>query len=300
MLDYIRIARPDHWIKNVFAIPGLVFGSIFAENSKNLNLSALLLVAIILCTASSANYTINEWLDRFSDLSHPEKYTRPAAQGRVKFSLVITQYFTLIGLSTYTAHILGDEFLALTITFLILGLIYNVEPFRTKDRMYLDVISESANNPVRFLFGWALVSDSIPPSSALLGYWTAGTFLMTMKRYGEKKQLMVQLNSNLNAIEIYRPSLARYSLPQLFSISIFCAILTSAFLGIFMSKYSEFLVVTLPSLAYCFIEYFRIAERENSPAQHPENLYKETRLLFGAGSFLFLSILAVLLERSIA
>ncbi len=25
MKNYIRIARPDHWIKNIFVIPGIVF-----------------------------------------------------------------------------------------------------------------------------------------------------------------------------------------------------------------------------------------------------------------------------------
>jgi len=30
-----------------------------------------------------------------------------------------------------------------------------VPPIRTKDRVYLDVISESANNAVRLVLGWA-------------------------------------------------------------------------------------------------------------------------------------------------
>ena len=50
-----------------------------------------------------------------------------------------------------------------------MGILYNVEPIRTKDRAYVDVLSESINNPLRFLLGWsAIVSDVLPPSSVLL------------------------------------------------------------------------------------------------------------------------------------
>ena len=37
---------------------------------------------------------------------------------------------------------------------------YNVKPFRFKDIVYLDVIIESLNNPIRFL-GWFIVVDKL-------------------------------------------------------------------------------------------------------------------------------------------
>jgi len=47
---------------------------------------------------------------------------------------------------------------------LIMGVVYNVEPLRSKDKPYLDVISESVNNPIRFLVGWfVLAPEAIPP-----------------------------------------------------------------------------------------------------------------------------------------
>jgi len=296
MRDYLSIARPDHWIKNIFSIPGAIFAIIFSTELKRFTIIDLLFIAFILCFASSANYTINEWLDRFSDMNHPVKFDRPAAQGRIKLKWVVVQYSCLVFLSTFFAFLMGTKFVILLIIFLVLGILYNVKPFRTKDRIFLDVISESANNPIRFLFGWFCITDGIPPSSALIGYWTAGTFLMTMKRYGEKKQLMNQLGANSEAIFRYRPSLGHYTLNQLFEIALFCSICTSAFLGIFMMKYSEFLVITIPSLAFCFVEYFKIAEKEDSPAQNPELLYKESRLILASGSFLVLSIVGIYIE----
>ena len=35
-----------------------------------------------------------------------------------------------------------------------MGCLYNIPPIRTKDHAYVDVLSESINNPIRFLVGW--------------------------------------------------------------------------------------------------------------------------------------------------
>ena len=34
-----------------------------------------------------------------------------------------------------------------------MGIIYNVKPIRSKDIVFIDVLSESVNNPLRFLLG---------------------------------------------------------------------------------------------------------------------------------------------------
>jgi hypothetical protein len=41
--------------------------------------------------------------------------------------------------------------------FALQGIVYNVRPLRTKDKPYLDVISESINNPLRLTIGWAMI-----------------------------------------------------------------------------------------------------------------------------------------------
>lgn len=64
----------------------------------------------------------------------------------------------------------------------VMGLVYNVEPLRTKDIPVLDVLSESVNNAIRLLAGWFMVSgDTLPPLSLIAGYWMGGAFLMGIK-----------------------------------------------------------------------------------------------------------------------
>jgi len=55
-------------------------------------------------------------------------------------------------------------FLASAVWLWVMGIAYNVPPLRTKEWPYLDVLSESINNPIRLLLGWfALVSVRFPP-----------------------------------------------------------------------------------------------------------------------------------------
>ena len=53
-----------------------------------------------------------------------------------------------------------------------MGCFYNIPPARTKDVPYLDVLTESINNPLRMLLGWyAVTSVLVPPVSLLVSYW---------------------------------------------------------------------------------------------------------------------------------
>ena len=71
-----------------------------------------------------------------------------------------------------------------------MGILYNVRPFRLKEVVFLDVIVESFNNVLRFLFGWQIIlTNTIPPSSLLIMFWTGGAFLMTVKRLAEYRTI---------------------------------------------------------------------------------------------------------------
>ena len=75
MKKYIRIARPDHWIKQLFIFPGCLFALLLA-NSENIyqdRIWKVVLGFIATCFIASANYVINEWLDAEFDKFHPTK-----------------------------------------------------------------------------------------------------------------------------------------------------------------------------------------------------------------------------------
>ncbi len=78
---YISIARPTHWVKHIFIIPGIVGAVILVRDVENGFLTRCVLGFTSACLIASANYVINEWLDAMLDLHHPLKCQRPGAKG---------------------------------------------------------------------------------------------------------------------------------------------------------------------------------------------------------------------------
>ena len=189
---YVKIARPDHWVKNAFILPGLVLALILIQMPDSWGLFALKLVAgfFATCFIASANYVINEWLDAEFDKYHPTKKNRPVVSQNMKFSLVMAEYAICIVVGVGLSLVVNIPFLLTELWLLVMGVLYNVKPIRTKDIVYLDVLSESINNMIRLLLGWFIVCDDLyPPSSILLGYWLGGAFLMAVKRYAEYRMI---------------------------------------------------------------------------------------------------------------
>ena len=124
MKAYISILRFDHWIKNLFVLPG----SLIALIIFNKDLSGDLFLNIFIATLAasfiaSANYAINEWLDRDFDALHPDKKNRPAVNGEISSYGVYLLYFVMIsaGLLIGSILIICSNFV---VNFYISGLAY--------------------------------------------------------------------------------------------------------------------------------------------------------------------------------
>lgn len=269
--SYVRIARPDHWFKNALVLPGTALGA-FLSGTPFAEYALPLAVGMAsVCLVASANYVINEWLDAEFDAYHPLKRQRPSAAGRLSRTLVYTEYALLLLAGLGAALVVSPRFLAASAALAVMGILYNVQPFRTKDRQYLDVLSESINNPIRLLLGWFMVIDSpLPPSSLLAGYWMAGAYLMAVKRYAELRFL-----GSPEVAGSYRRSFRFYTEESLLISILFYACCAAFLLGVFLVKYRIELLISLPFLAVVFAWYLRIGMKPNSPAQAPEQLWRE-------------------------
>jgi 4-hydroxybenzoate polyprenyltransferase len=283
---YVGIARPDHWIKNIFMIPGAALAWAVAPHTESMLAPLGALVA--LCLIASANYTINEYLDAEFDRYHPAKCARAGALGLLDGRIVVTQYFVLAVSGLAIAHGINLPFFFSAGLLLMMGVIYNVPPVRSKERAYLDVLSESVNNPIRFLFGWfAITQTALPPVSALLAYWMGGAFLMGVKRYSEYRRI----NDPARAM-LYRRSFGTYTEQSLLLSSFFYAICSAFFIGVFLIKYRIEYVLTFPLFAVLFTWYLAIGLKSDSAAQAPEKLYREAVFMgFAVFTFLMAAVL---------
>lgn len=300
--DYVTIARPDHWFKNVFMLPGMLFAFIVYEPPLDLTLFIRILVGVVsTCLIASANYVINEYLDAEFDRYHPEKSKRTAVMRILNPRFVYTEYFFLAALGLALSSYISLQFLVLEAFLLFMGVMYNVRPFRTKERVYLDVLSESVNNPIRLALGWfifvpaALLPASlldpawviIPPSSIIVAYWMGGAFLMATKRFAEYRYI-----NNPELAGLYRKSFKYYTENTLLITMFFYALTSSFFLGIFLVKNRIELLISFPFLALLFAWYMHIGLRKDSVVQGPEKLHKEKNFMLYVG---FLCLLLMVL-----
>lgn len=289
MKDYIKIARIDHWIKNMFIVPGIAVAILLLDVSLgSINFLHLIIGFFATCFIASANYVINEWLDAEFDKYHPTKKHRPVVGGNVKFKYVLVEYFIFAALGIILSLFINYLFVITEAWLLVMGLIYNVKPVRSKDIIFLDVLSESVNNMIRLLLGWFLITDSVlPPVSILIGYWMAGAFLMGTKRLAEYRMI-----GDPTVAGLYRKSFKYYTEKTLFGSSFFYALCATFCIGIFLIKYRIEYVVAMPFMFLLFAYYVMMAFDEDSAVQKPEKLYKEKKLLLLVA--LVIAILALL------
>ncbi|MDP2897971.1 MAG: UbiA family prenyltransferase [bacterium] len=274
--DYISMARPDHWFKNVFMLPGVILAWQECPPQHPTGALAVILLGVAAaCLVCSSNYTINELVDAPEDRKHPQKKHRAAASGRVGRGWGYFQWALLGAAGLALSWIVGLRFLLTEVALLVMGLTYNVPPVRLKERPYVDVLSESVNNPLRLLLGWyAVRCPLVPPVSLLLSYWMLGCFFMAIKRFAEMKYI-----NNKEIAAAYRKSFAYYTPERLLISIIFYATAFGLFGGIFLIRYRIELIMGVPVLAGFMAMYMRVGFQPNSPVQYPEKLYKQKGLV---------------------
>jgi 4-hydroxybenzoate polyprenyltransferase len=271
----VAIARPDYWVKNAFMAAGVLMAYFcHPDLLSGATLLQVLFAVLITCCLASSNYVLNEILDAPTDRNHPQKRNRPVASGQVLVPLAYAEWVALGALGLGAAALLNWPFFFSGLALLVMGAVYNVPPVRAKEQPYIDVLTESVNNPIRLMLGWFAVAPAeFPPVSLLIAYWMIGAFFMASKRFAEYRSLA---RSEARA---YRNSFGHYDEQKLLVSMFFYATCFALFLGIFIIRYHLELILIVPLVAGFISYYLHIAFKADSAAQSPERLYRESGLV---------------------
>jgi len=289
MNPYVKAVRPERWPRSLAIFVGTAsFFFLYREQMGSLVLSVALLkgllVFVLTWAISTANYIINEIADVPFDIHHPAKKNRPLIKGEIrKFPFLVLGLILSVSSLTAAYLLFNKAFFLSLLVLLAAGFIYNIKPIRTKDIPFLDSVSESANNPIRFLIGWFAFAqaDILPPLSLLICWWAFGNFLMVAKRLSEFRFLKENAGN-------YRASLKKYSKKYLISgmgISVLFFFFTYFYFAVSF-KLQSFLYLS-PLLLVYFMIFFKHTLQKSEVMEEPERLLKNP--LF-AGFTLFIVI----------
>jgi len=276
MIEYLKVLRADHWLKNIFIFFGhLVAIALLPDEvpQNKLELATRIVLSLVpACLIASANYIINEILDAPFDRMHPTKRLRPVPAGTVKIPVlwVIMAVLTVVAFALAASCFNMGYIISLALL-LLSGLVYNVEPIRLKDRAYLDVVAESFNNPIRLWLGWfaLLPANVFPPLSVVLAWWFFGALLMAGKRYAEFRFIGDARRSG-----DYRKSFRVYTERSLILSMVTHANFFCFCMGVAIAVYRPNLVFAFPLVVVAICVYLHRAMSAEGAKLEPEHLLK--------------------------
>ncbi len=142
-----KTARPRQWLKNLAVFAAIIFtGQLFNPSL----LATTLLVFIIFCASSSANYFFNDVLDASRDRKHPFKKNRPVASGAISPATALVVAFSLVVFSLLTASFINSGFFFITFAFIILEFTYSLF---LKKMAVVDILAITAAYVLRIYAG---------------------------------------------------------------------------------------------------------------------------------------------------
>ena len=212
---------------------------------------AFVSITLVACS----NYVLNEVLDAPFDRLHPTKKNRPAALGLVNIPAAYAQWILMMLAGVAIGWTISRPFAVTALALWVMGCVYNIQPLRTKDVPYLDVLTESVNNPLRMLLGWyAVAAWLVPPLSLLMCYWMIGCYFMALKRFSELREI-----GDGGVAGAYRASFKRYTQESLLVSVVFYASTAMLFFGAFVIRYRIELLLAFPLVALVMAIYFKLA-----------------------------------------
>ncbi len=259
VVEYLRILRPVHWIKNVFVFAALVFSRQFAAPLPEALWAVGRTVGAFLCfsLAASAVYILNDLLDRQTDRIHPDRAGRPIAAGRVAIPTAVA-----VAAGCALAALLGSILLSAPLAGIILAyaglmVLYSAG---LKHVMILDCAIIAVGFCLRAVAGAVVIDVFISPWLVICTF-ALTLFLAFSKRRGEIAQLQENSEAFRKTLGEYTPELLAHMLDVSSVLAVICFLLYAMDYRTRELFGTNNLVYTTPVVLYCIFRFSALTQK---------------------------------------
>ncbi len=281
MLDYLKLIRIKHWIKNILIFIPLVCSGIVIE----LNIVNCILGFFSFSFMTSFIYIVNDIRDIEKDKLHSKKKNRPLASGKIKKNSAIYVAAIMIILSLIINMIINKTIFHLSFIFLIFYLVINLAySFGLKNIVIIDVVLLATGFILRVYYGASIISVEVS-DWLFLTILSGSLFLGLGKR---KKEL-----SKGTAI---REVLKDYNEEFLDKFQYLTLTLAIVFYSLWTIEQDiEYIYLTIPLLIVIFMKYclFTLKNDEGDPTTilFEDKILMVLCLIYGISMLVFLLLL---------
>lgn len=253
-MNYLKLMRPKHYIKNFLIFLPLLF------SGKLLDFSNILITlggVICFSLMASSIYIINDIKDKDKDRNHKTKCNRPIASGKISVKNAIIFLFVLLILVTVliiviNLSILSIGFLAL---YFILNLAYSLG---LKNIPLIDIIILVSGFVIRVLFGASILSITV--SNWLYLTVIAISFYLGL---GKRRNEIMKTGSNTRKVlKYYTKEFLDKNMYMFLSMTIIFYSLWTTDIDI-VSKSNNLLIWTVPLVIVICMRYSMDIEGES-------------------------------------
>jgi len=283
---WLRLLRPQQWVKNGFVFVGLLFGHAWTDPVK---LEQALAAFAAFCLLASAVYVMNDLIDREQDRLHPEKKNRPLAAGTVGVSAAVVLALACLAAGGAVAWLWAGSAPWIFLAYVALNIGYSAG---LKHVVILDVFIIAAGFMLRILAG--TLGLGIAPSQWLLLCGLMLTlFLGFAKRRAELNALPAENAGHRRVLEHYTAPM----LDQFIGIAAAGTVISYALYTVSAETVAlhgtRGLIATVPFVLYGMLRYLWRLHRQGGGGDPAQELLTDPHLLAATVGWLML-VLALL------
>ncbi|MBA4018977.1 MAG: decaprenyl-phosphate phosphoribosyltransferase [Pirellula sp.] len=273
--------RPQHWIKNLTCLAGLVFsGQLFSPLMQLRAASAFISFSAI----ASAVYLFNDIVDRRRDTLSKRTSQRPIASGRLPVPYAAAAAAMLTTAAAVASALIAPACLVVLLSYMFLNIAYSL---RIKRTVIADVICIALGFIFRVLYGVYAVAV-LPSSWIVLCVFFLALFLGFGKRRGEFDALASDAADARPVLKKYTTDFLNMAIGITASLTI-----TTYSLYCVLSSHASSLVVTVLPVFYCVLRYAHQILFEGRGESPEKLLYADKMLWIGILTWCLLSVVAI-------